>query len=161
MGEHFRTDPKLTLKLFETLISPILLYGSEIWGVDTNVALDRDPIESIQTKLCKMLLGVNKNASNNACRCELGRYPIRMKAKMRSFSFWLKFLDPEQSDKLSCKAYHEIEMNDGKVFWSQKLKNILNNLGLRELWINKNNTFHNRKKVNNIIRQRLQDIELC
>ena len=34
MGDNFRENIMLTIKLFDALISPILLYGSEIWGVD-------------------------------------------------------------------------------------------------------------------------------
>ncbi len=29
-------DPALQCKLFDTLVSPILSYGCEVWGVDTN-----------------------------------------------------------------------------------------------------------------------------
>ena len=34
MGNHFSENIKLTIKLFDVLISPILMYGSEIWGID-------------------------------------------------------------------------------------------------------------------------------
>ena len=36
MGNHFSENIKLTIKLFDALISPILMYGSEIWGTDCN-----------------------------------------------------------------------------------------------------------------------------
>ena len=36
MGDNFRENIMLTIKLFDALIPPILLYGSEIWGVDCN-----------------------------------------------------------------------------------------------------------------------------
>ena len=35
MGDNFRENIMLTIKLFDALISPILLYGSEIWGLRT------------------------------------------------------------------------------------------------------------------------------
>ena len=38
----------LTIKLFYALISPILLYGSEIWGVDCNDQIGKDPAELVQ-----------------------------------------------------------------------------------------------------------------
>ena len=44
MGKHFKTD----LKLFDTLVLPIILQGSEIWGMDNNEkAENQDPGESI------------------------------------------------------------------------------------------------------------------
>ena len=36
MGNHFRENIKLTMKLFDALISPILFYASEVWGIDCN-----------------------------------------------------------------------------------------------------------------------------
>ena len=35
-GNHFRENIKLTIKLFDALISPILFYTSEVWGIDCN-----------------------------------------------------------------------------------------------------------------------------
>ena len=32
MGDHFRDDVQLTMKIFDTVISPIITYGSEVWG---------------------------------------------------------------------------------------------------------------------------------
>ena len=50
MGGHFRENIKLTTKLFVTLIFPILLYGSEIWGIDCNEKMNKDPAELMQNK---------------------------------------------------------------------------------------------------------------
>ena len=36
MGNHFSENIKLTIKLFDALISPILMYGSEMCGIDCN-----------------------------------------------------------------------------------------------------------------------------
>ena len=36
MGNHFRENIKLTMKLFDALLSPILFYASEVWGIDYN-----------------------------------------------------------------------------------------------------------------------------
>ena len=53
MGNHFSENIKLTIKLFDALISPILMYGSEIWGIDCNGKLDTDPEELVQNKFLK------------------------------------------------------------------------------------------------------------
>ena len=57
MGDNFRENIMLTIKLFDALISPILLYGSEIWGVDCNDQIEKDPAELVQIKFLKWLLG--------------------------------------------------------------------------------------------------------
>ena len=68
MADNFRENIMLTIKLFDALIPPILLYGSEIWGVDCNDQIEKDPAELVQIKFLKWLLGVNKYCSNTACR---------------------------------------------------------------------------------------------
>ena len=50
MGDHFRDDVQLTMKILDTVISPILTYGSEVWGgggVDHGGKLENDPIEFV------------------------------------------------------------------------------------------------------------------
>ena len=42
------------------------MYGSEIWGIDCNDKLDKDPEELVQNKLLKWLLGVNFPASKGS-----------------------------------------------------------------------------------------------
>ena len=45
MGHHFSENIKLTVKLF-ALIWPIVLYGSEIWGIDCNGKLKSQKIKN-------------------------------------------------------------------------------------------------------------------
>lgn len=81
--------PYVGLKLFDQLIKPICLYGSEIWGpkcISINETFDNDGCleRSLEKILCenlnmsfsKFLLGVHKKSQNSAVRGELGRLPI-------------------------------------------------------------------------------------
>ena len=86
MGNHFKENIKLTMKLFDALISPILFYASEVRGIDCNGQLEKDPEELVQNKFLKWLLGVNKYCNNNACRAETGRFPMRIEAQCRNLS---------------------------------------------------------------------------
>ena len=56
MGNHFRENIKLTKKLFDALISPILFYASDVWVTDCNGQLEKDPAELVQNKFLKWLL---------------------------------------------------------------------------------------------------------
>ena len=49
-GNHFRENIKLTMKLFDALISPILFYASEVWGIDWNGQLIRKGSGRISSK---------------------------------------------------------------------------------------------------------------
>ena len=68
------------MKLFDALISPTLFYASEVWGIDCNGKLEKDPAELVQSKFLKWLLGVNKYC-NDRMRAGLrqeatGRFPM-------------------------------------------------------------------------------------
>ena len=119
MGNDFKEYIKLTMKLFDALISPILFYASEVWGIDCNGQLEKDPAELVQNKFLKWLLGV-KYCNNNACRAETGRFPMRIEAQCRNFKFWLTLTKNE--NKLSQIAYNCIKWNENKAFWSKKNK---------------------------------------
>ena len=72
-------SPKASWKIFDHIISPILLYGSEVWGAyDKNdfSKWDKTPTEKAHLKFCKIYLGVNRKASNMASRAELGTFPL-------------------------------------------------------------------------------------
>ena len=80
-----------------------------------------------------MLLGVSKRASNNACRSELGIYPIRADAKVRAIKFYFRTL--HQNNKLFPTLSHDVardEIDDNgntlKQNWTGKIKQILNKL---------------------------------
>ena len=73
---------KVLLKLFSALISPILLYCSEVWGVHllgslTNIEMFKkffsmiSDIEKLHIKFCKRILGVHSKSTNLAAIAEL------------------------------------------------------------------------------------------
>ena len=88
MCNHFSENIKLTMELFDALISPILVYASELWGIDCNGQLEKDPAELVQNKFLKLLLGVNKYCNNTAYRAETGRFPMKIQAQCRNFKVW-------------------------------------------------------------------------
>ena len=54
MREHFRSNPSITIKLFNTLVKPILTYMPELWGC---LKMPKnDPVSTFQTKFLKELL---------------------------------------------------------------------------------------------------------
>ena len=73
-------------RLFDSLVKPIILYSSEIWGFDFLRRLkkfdidklfelcENDRIEKLHNKFCKFNLMVSNNSINIACKPELGRY---------------------------------------------------------------------------------------
>ena len=51
-----------TMKIFDTCVKPILLYGSDFWGA---LKLPQnDPVEKTHLKFCKELLGVQRKTTS-------------------------------------------------------------------------------------------------
>jgi hypothetical protein len=56
-------NPKLAIKIFDSIISPILSYNSEVWGAYTKNDFNKWnklPIEKAHLRFCKLYLGVGK-----------------------------------------------------------------------------------------------------
>ena len=76
-------NPRTILKIFDTMISPIYMYGSEVWApyilrgnlkqIMSNI---NSKMEKLQTRVCKNILGMKRNVTNLACCLEVGRFPI-------------------------------------------------------------------------------------
>ena len=83
-------NPKSAIKIFDSIISPILLYNAEVWGVyiknDFN-NWDKLPVEKVHLKFCKLYLGVGRKTSNIASRSELGKYPLIINVFKRIFKY--------------------------------------------------------------------------
>ena len=115
---HPYNNVLLSLKLFDILVTPIATYAGSVWGVictgnifsvyDLNF-YDKPPLEKINLKLCRYLLGVNKYSCKHAVRGELGRFPLLISAldmcsKMKSRVFTLH---DDSLVKLSCLDMHK------------------------------------------------------
>ena len=54
-------------KLYESLVQPILLYGSAVWGLS-----EQRHINNVQNRAAKLFLGVNRRTSNIGAQGDLG-----------------------------------------------------------------------------------------
>ena len=79
LGKHFNTHIEDMLKLFDSIIKPILLYSSDFWGC-LNLPKN-NPIENLHFTFCKHLLGVQKGTTNVGVLLELGRTPLTLDAQ--------------------------------------------------------------------------------
>ena len=106
---------KLALKLFNTLISPILLYGSEVWGpfIDHDfVEWDKTKLEQVHTQFIKRILGCNFKTSNIMSRGEVGQRPLLTDVLKRTVSYMQDI--QKRKDSLVFKAW-EFELNNNTL----------------------------------------------
>ena len=127
-----KNNAQLAIKLFDMLVFPIISYAGVVWGpllTDKithgnfmNVC-DKAPIERLNIRFCKYLLGVHKFASNAAVKGELGRYPLLIKILQLSAKFHsrIETLDDDSLVKLSYQDTVSHSESNKNIYWCQKM----------------------------------------
>jgi hypothetical protein len=139
------------LELFDKLVVPILLYGSEVWGCEY-----REEIEIVQRKYCKLLLGVASSTSNDVVLGEVGRLPLYSMYVVKCIKFWFKLV---RAEHCYIKSSYDVlkKLDDaGKHTWVSQVKNTLVTNGFGDVWIAQG--VGNLDMFINIFKQRICDI---
>jgi len=113
---NFQIPIKIWLKIFDSVIQPIALYGSEIWGPLSHQSYtrwDKHPTESLHAEFCRYILHVHRNTPTNACRAELGRYPLIINIQKRTLNFF-NHLKSSPQNTLHSKALRTQELSPEK-----------------------------------------------
>ena len=123
----------IQLKLFDAMVEPILLYGSEIWGYENTKI-----VEQIHLNFCKRILKVRSSTPNFMVYGELGRFPLEIRIKSRMLSYWCKLING--GEKLSCSLYNVLFAlkNNGMQCskWLNYIESIFNDIGLSYIFTN-------------------------
>ena len=160
-------SPKILLKLFDSMISPILLYGCELWEPYLNQDIDKwdaNPIEKVHTQFIKRILGVNRSTTNILVRGDLGRHSLQSKCIIKNIRY-IKYIKQKEQRYTVKQAYdYEMSQSEKRININssgKKFNENLNNLLEREINIytipeNKlrsyiDTVFHNNwnEKINN------------
>ena len=126
------------LKLFDASVTPILLYGSEVWEPFTNhdwKKWDTTQTEKIHTQFLKRLLGLNRSTTNLITRGELGRHSLQAQIVTRNINY-IKYLEKKDPQTLVRQAAnYELSHLERISFYSlfKKYEQDLNNHNIRTL----------------------------
>ena len=146
------------LKIFDSIIQPIALYGSEIWGPlsqQNYSKWDKHPIETLHVEFCRNILKIQRKTPNNACRAELGHYPLMINIQKRALKFWMH-LNSSPQDTLQFKAMKAQELSHEKSPLGQlvmKLTNPLTQLTQNTEQFHTSTAYHQQIKVNKVMKQ--------
>ena len=122
---------KSLIKLFDSLICPILLYGSEVWEPFLNQnddKWDQNPIERVHTQFMKRILGLNRATSNTLVRGDMGRYSLQSKAISRNIKY-LNQIKQKKDYSLVKQAYiYEENQTQNRISIESTAKKVNTNL---------------------------------
>ena len=125
--------PKHKLELLDKLITPILIYGCEIWGFkQANV------IERVHLQFYKRLLGVKKSTQNDFVYGELGRTTLITKRFVSIIKYWFKILRSSENKYINFTykiMFSDLERQPNATSWASLVKNLLFSLGFNEVWM--------------------------
>ena len=131
MGESFKRNVLISLNLFDSLIKPILLYASDFWGPLKLPA--NNPIENLQMRVYKELLGVSKQTTNIGVLLELGRTTLDVNAVKMGIKNWERI----RKGKANCILYASYKDSvKENLPWIQGIKGHIQRNGLLSLFIN-------------------------
>ena len=137
--------PAMAIKLFNCLVKPILLYGSQIWTplLATKQILGLAPLnlstyfrnhaglggERVHLRFLKWVLGVNKKATNVFCWGELGEFPLIYSALEQALSFFKRVTVAPKGSLL----YHTVkEQKQCKMKWWMTMT-LLEDISIKDL----------------------------
>ena len=144
-------SPVLFFKMFDSQISPILMYGSEVWGLHNH-----NVIEKVHLFALKKLLNVAPRTPNDLVYGDTGRYPLFVKARVNCLRYWLRLVRMDEN-RLPKKAYNMLLHlhGSGKYCWATAVHDELYRNGYGYVW--ENQGVQNVKSFLNAYRQRLID----
>lgn len=122
--------PSLVLKLFNSLVVPVLEYGSEIWSAGTNT----DCIDVFQVKFIKRMLKLRQQTATLAVLGEVGELPLSIKLELRVLKYWMRLLKLPDGH-IAKQMYDTLCSLDNIGFrsWVTYLKGLLVKYGLENL----------------------------
>ena len=123
-----------SIHLFDHIIKPILLYGSDVWGDSCFCTrgsiynrLKNDIIEMCHLKFCRYTLGVNRHAPTISIYGDTGRFPITYNAALGFMKYWYRLANINKSENSPLyNAYKEnIEVCSNANSWASSVKYML------------------------------------
>ena len=120
----------MQLQLFNSIVSPILFYGSEVWGLH-----NAEKIDTLYISFLKSILCVKRSTPNCFVYGELGTYPLYIERHVRVIKYWLKII----SNKVDRNNYVSIVYmglyqlsieKPNTVTWCTQIRDVLFKCGL-------------------------------
>lgn len=102
-------------KLFDTLVWPVISYGSAIWGTRNFSCID-----AIQNRAIRFFLGVGKYTPNDAINGDMGWKPPSAKLWVSVFRQWKRFTVMDR-DRVNFKVFNW-SLNFDKKNWCYRVK---------------------------------------
>ena len=139
---RFNLPVKTSIKLFHTLISPIVLYNVEIWATMTDKSLrtftendifnnvDKCKTDVIHRKLLKYVLGLSKSCPNMTVYGDTGEIPLSIKGYRLMIDYWNRLTTLPDSNLAKKALLENVKIRSN---WIMTLEKLLKTFNLTEV----------------------------
>ena len=126
-----RFDSKDMFKLFDTIVKPILCYGSEIWGFTYS-----EVIEKTHIRFCKRYCSLSTNVADFFALGECGRLPLCTTYLSNCVKYWLKLIRMQEY-RYPRQCYFMLKRLDevGRKTWASCVRELLFSYGFGHVWL--------------------------
>ena len=142
---HKRMATDKALQIFDQLVTSIGLYSCESWLplIMTKKSFSEDnnlfsfwenfKLETLNQKICRMLLSVHKKSSRLAVLGELGRFPLLIKGLCHVLKYQAKLLQTVDNGSIVSNAVIEMKSNSNPNLnsWWGRVEKIKQNFGIK------------------------------
>ena len=141
--------PKLSLRVFEAQIEPILMYGSEVLFIGKEIS----DFEMVHLSFLKNMLGVKQQVTAVTIYGDTGRYPLFLKQQILAWKYWIRLISLPKSCYLRI-VYNSLATLDfiGETNWCSHIRSLLFRTNHCDVWKN-----HRVENANRLIKQ----VKLC
>ena len=134
---RFKLPVKTSIKLFDTYISPILLYNTENTSFLTDKEITKYNNEFIfnnvsetktdktHRKFLKCIMGVSKSCPNLAIYGDTGEIPLSLKSYRLTLNFWHRITSLKETSLAKIALLENIELRTNWIITIEKLINTL------------------------------------
>ena len=128
-----KISPLVQLQLYDSFVSPVLDYASEIWCKLSPIQL----VERIQLRYLKYMLSVKDSTCTPAVYGETGRLPTFVMHHIKLLKYWFRIVKLSDTN-LTKKAYVVLcsLFNSGYKSWVSKIYDVLKHYDLLHYWEN-------------------------
>ena len=115
-------------ELFNKLVTPVLLFGAELWGgggVDALAIVHRDFV--------RHELRLRKSTQKCMILLECGILPIEVQAQCKLIGYWSKLVDSSKQSLLVSRIYRP-SMRDEVGTWYKEVQQCLSHNGFADIW---------------------------
>jgi hypothetical protein len=119
-------------KLFDSMVSSTVLYGSHVWGWNY-----MDILERVQSQFIRRLFHLRFNTPTYGLRLETNSYKLELAIASRTINFAIRLqnMGSQRIANMCYRALPQVAHLDASRFnWSLNLKALLNNTGYGNLW---------------------------